>query len=271
MVHDTNNTDGNSFPDLDFKMPALFVGHGNPMNAVEDTEFSRVWANIGESLPRPKAILCISAHWETIGTKVTAMADPRTIHDFAGFPRQLFDVQYAVPGSTELAKLVQEIATDSQIELDYEWGIDHGAWSVLCRMFPKADIPLIQLSLDRNKTPEQHYELGKALSVLRQKGVLIVGSGNIVHNLQTLTWNDNALDWASAFAEEIKRLILERDHKAIINYLDLGQIARLSVPTAEHFLPLLYILALQEPVDTVQFFTEKVTLGSISMRSVKLG
>ncbi len=270
MAHDPNATDGTGFPDLDFKMPALFVGHGNPMNAVEDTEFSRAWANIGQSLPRPKAVLCVSAHWETVGTKVTAMAKPRTIHDFAGFPRQLFDVQYAAPGSAELAKLVQEIVTGFQIDLDYEWGIDHGAWSVLCRMFPKADIPLIQLSLDRNKTPEQHYELGKALYVLRQKGVLIVGSGNIVHNLRTLTWNDNALDWAVAFDEEIKRLILMQDHKAIINYLALGQMASLSVPTSEHFLPLLYILALQEAQDSIEFFTEKVTLGSISMLSVKI-
>jgi 4,5-DOPA dioxygenase extradiol len=258
------------FPDMEIKMPALFVGHGNPMNAIEDNEFSASWACMAHSLQRPKAIVCVSAHWESNGSRVTAMEVPKTIHDFTGFPRQLYETFYPAPGCKELAEWLRENITEA-IELDYEWGLDHGAWSILCRMFPEADIPVVQISLDRAKSLAQHYELGKLLRKLRHKGVLIVGSGNIVHNLRRLTWNDDALDWAIAFDEEIKRLILATNHQAIINYSELGEAARLSVPTDEHFLPLLYILALQEPEDTVEFFTEKVTLGSISMRSIKIG
>ena len=257
-------------PSPPYKMPAIFVGHGNPMNAVEDNVFSESWAFLAETLPKPKAIVCVSAHWETNGTRVTAMETPKTIHDFKGFPKQLYKKFYPAPGCKELAEWLRENITEA-IELDYEWGLDHGAWSILCRMFPEADIPVVQISLDRAKSLTQHYEFGKKLKVLRQKGILIVGSGNIVHNLRRLTWNDDALDWAIAFDEQIKRLILATNHQAIINYSELGEAARLSVPTDEHFLPLLYILALQEPEDTVEFFTEKVTLGSISMRSIRIG
>ncbi|MBN2701306.1 MAG: 4,5-DOPA dioxygenase extradiol [Methylohalobius sp. ZOD2] len=253
-----------------FQIPALFVGHGSPMNAIEDTEFSRLWMNIGRSLPRPKAILCISAHWETDGMRVTAMENPRTIHDFSGFPKPLFEMEYPAPGSPDLAQWIQEILGPT-VSLDFDWGIDHGAWSVLCRMYPEADIPVVQLSLDRTKTPASHYELGKALRVLRRRGVLVVGSGNIVHNLRELVWKDVAYDWAVAFDERVKELILSGDHESLIHYERLGESALRSVPTPEHFLPLLYILALHDPKEAVTFFAEKVTLGSISMRSLMLG
>jgi 4,5-DOPA dioxygenase extradiol len=198
------------------------------------------------------------------------MENPRTIHDFAGFPKALFDLEYLAPGSPALAEQVQMIA-DTKVSADFDWGLDHGAWSVLRRMYPEANIPVVQLSLDRAKTPAMHYEFGKALRALRNRGVLIVGSGNIVHNLRTVEWKDTAYDWARAFDEEIKRLILGGDHGAIIHFDRLGEAARLSVPTSEHFLPLLYILALQEPEDAITFFAEKVTLGSIAMRSLIVG
>jgi len=253
------------------KMPALFVGHGSPINAIEDNEFTRAWTRVGESLPPPRAILCVSAHWETYSTQVTAMEWPRTIHDFHGFPQQLFEFQYPAPGSSELAALVQETVSQPRIELDVEWGLDHGTWSVLCWMFPNADIPVVQLSLDRNMAPASHYEIGKQLKSLRRKGVLIVGSGNMVHNLRMIAWQDVAYDWALEMDEKLKRLMLARDHDSIINYQNLGEAARLAVPTNEHFLPLLYVLGLQEDEDDFEFFADRVTLGSISMRSVRLG
>lgn len=251
-------------------MPALFIGHGSPMNAIEDNEFSQAWAEVGTSLPRPEAILCISAHWQTIGTAVTAMEQPKTIHDFYGFPQRLFDVQYPAPGSPELARLVQQTIRSTPVQLDHKWGLDHGAWSVLCQMFPTADIPVVQLSLDQHKAPEFHYELGKELRALRRQGVLIVASGNIVHNLRMLAWQDEAYDWAVEFDEQIKQAILAGDHQAVINFDRLRELARLAVPSDEHFLPLLYVLACQEN-EAVSFLTEKVTLGAISMRSVRVG
>lgn len=263
-----------SLPDLagsEARMPVLFVGHGSPMNAIEDNEFTRSWTEAAESLPRPRAVLCVSAHWETAGTRVTAMDWPGTIHDFGGFPRQLFEVQYSAPGSPELARLAQKTAYEVPVHLDFEWGLDHGAWSVLCRMFPNADVPVVQLSLDRTREPSFHYGLGKQLRSLRRKGVLIVGSGNMVHNLRMIAWQDVAYDWAREFDETLKRLIISRDHESIIGYQGVGEIARLAVPTNEHFLPLLYVLGLQEDDDDVAFFAEKVTLGSISMRSVRIG
>lgn len=253
------------------RMPALFVGHGSPLNAIEDNEFTRSWAEVAESLPRPRAILCVSAHWETAGTRVTAMDWPGTIHDFGGFPRQLFEVQYPAPGSPELARLVQETVYEVPVQLDFDWGMDHGAWSVLCRMFPNADFRVIQLSLDRTKEPAFHYEMGRQLRWLRRKGVLIVGSGNMVHNLRMVAWQDVAYDWAREFDEKLERLILSRDHDALINYQNMGETARLAVPTNEHFLPLLYVLGLQDDEDDIGFFAGKVTLGSISMRSVRIG
>lgn len=270
MTSINNDVDATDWADLGYEMPALFIGHGNPMNAIEDNKFSQSWSRIARSLPRPKAVLCISAHWETIDTRVTAMKSPRTIHDFAGFPKPLFDVEYPAPGNPGLARLIYKIL-DARVSLDYNWGLDHGAWSVLCRMYPEADIPVVQISLGRTTIPALHYELGKALQVLRSKGVLIVGSGNIVHNLGAIVWKDVAYDWAVAFDEQIKRLILAGDHEAIVHFDRMGDSALLSVPTPEHFLPLLYILAQLQPADTIRFFTEEVTLGAISMRSLIIG
>jgi 4,5-DOPA dioxygenase extradiol len=258
-------------PDSEAKMPVLFVGHGSPMNAIEDNEFSRAWAEAAKALPTPRAILCVSAHWETNGTQVTAMARPRIIHDFQGFPGALFQKQYPAPGSPDLARLAQTIARPTPIALDLEWGLDHGAWSVLCRMFPKADIPVVQLSLDRGKAPAAHYALGRKLAGLRRKGVLIVGSGNVVHNLREIIWRDTALDWAVEFDARIAQAIRTREHDSIIHYQGFGQAASLAVPTNEHFLPLLYVLAAQDAREGVQFFAEKVTLGSMSMRSLRIG
>ncbi|MBF8258083.1 MAG: ygiD [Actinobacteria bacterium] len=253
------------------KTPVLFIGHGSPLNAIENNEFSRAWAQVGKSLPHPKAILCVSAHWETAGTHVTAMEHPRTIHDFYGFPKPLYQVKYPAPGSPDLARLVQKTVRSAQVWLDEEWGLDHGAWAVLCRMFPDADIPVVQLSLDRTKDPAFHYELGKELKALRNEGVLIVGSGNMVHNLGVMAWQDMAFDWALEFHEKLRQLILAGDHDAIIRYRELGEAARLSIPTNEHYLPMLYVLALQDKEDQVEIFTDKVTLGSISMRSLRIG
>jgi 4,5-DOPA dioxygenase extradiol len=258
-------------PDTEATMPALFIGHGNPMNAIEDTEFSRAWADAARSLPKPRAVLCISAHWETEGTRVTAMEQPTTIHDFYGFPPALFEKRYPAPGSPDLARVAQKMMRESHVELDLEWGLDHGAWAVLCRMYPQANVPVVQLSLDRRKQPALHYELGRELRGLRKKGVLIIGSGNIVHNLREMAWEDTAYDWALEFDAQMKELILSGDHKAIIDYSKLGRSARLAVPTLEHYLPLLYVLGAQDKADRVKFFADKVTLGSMSMRSVRLG
>ena len=255
----------------DVKMPVLFVGHGSPTNAVVENEFSRAWADEANSIPRPKAVLCISAHWETSGTYVTAASLPATIHDFYGFPRPLYEVSYPAPGAPELAHRVRETVRMSKVRPDPDRGLDHGAWSVLRRMFPEADIPVVQLSLDRAKDPAFHYELGKELACLRREGVLIVGSGNIVHNLGVIVWEDTAYDWAVEFDETVKRLILAGGHDEIVHYPDLGRAARLSVPTNEHFLPLLYVLALREEGDGIRFFSDRVTLGSVSMRSLSIG
>jgi 4,5-DOPA dioxygenase extradiol len=258
------------FVDSDVKMPALFIGHGSPLNAIENNEFSQAWAQVVKSLPKPKAILCISAHWETAGTHVTAMELPKTIHDFYGFPQPLYEVKYPARGSPDLARLAQKTVRKAQVRLDEDWGLDHGAWAVLRQMFPNANIPVIQLSLDRTKDPEFHYDIGKELKVLRNKGVLIVGSGNMVHNLRVMAWQDMAFDWAVEFDERLKQLILAGDHNAMIHYQKLGEAARLSVPTNEHYLPMLYVLALQDKEDQIVFFTDKVTLGSISMRSLRI-
>jgi 4,5-DOPA dioxygenase extradiol len=261
-----------SFDDnLAARMPVLFVGHGSPMNAIEDNDFSRAWLAVGQALPRPRAILCISAHWETEGPWVTAMPHPRLIRDFYGFPRELFTLPYPAAGSPELARLVRQTVRCASVGLDEAWGLDHGAWSVLCRLFPQADIPVVQLSLDRTQTPAFHSRLARELRSLRDQGILVVSSGNIVHNLGEIVWDDVAYAWATEFDSQIKSLIEAGDHEAIINYPQLGEAARLSVPTNEHFLPLLYALALQEPGEKLEFFAEKVTLGSMSMRSFRMG
>jgi 4,5-DOPA dioxygenase extradiol len=255
----------------DTRMPVLFVGHGNPMNAIEDNAFSRAWFDMGKTLPTPKAILCISAHWQTVDTRVTAMDRPKTIHDFFGFPKPLSQMQYRAPGCPELADFVAKTLAPVRVVPDHEWGLDHGAWSVLCRMFPRADIPVVQLSLNGMKAPAEHYELGRGLKPLRKQGVLILASGNIVHNLSEVIWQDTAYDWAVSFDQATAQAILARDHQRIIHYQDLDPSAKDAVPTDEHFLPLLYALALQEPAEDLVFFSEKVTLGAISMRSLKIG
>jgi len=253
------------------RMPVLFVGHGNPMNAIEDNEFSRAWEEIGRDLPRPKAVLCVSAHWETNGSRVTAMEKPRTIHDFYGFPDELNAKEYPAPGAPEWAEKTRKILRKATVKPDLDWGLDHGTWAVLCRMFPKADVPTFQLSLDRTRPAQDHYDIGRELAPLRDQGVLIVGSGNMVHNLRLMEWRDKPFDWATRFDSKLRKLIEDRDHKALINYKDLGQDARLAIPTNEHYLPLLYTLALQNEGEKLSFFTEKVTLGSISMRGLRIG
>ena len=252
------------------KMPVLFIGHGSPMNAIEDNEFSRAWIKIAKELPHPKAILCVSAHWETNGTYVTAMEHPRTIHDFYGFPPVLYQQRYPAAGSLELVSIVQQTTDITKIQLDFDWGLDHGTWAVLIRMFPLADIPVVQLSLDRTKPPSFHYELGKALKPLRDQGILTIGSGNMVHNLGIMSWENQAYDWAVKFDLTLKRLIKIGDHESIINYEQFGNDAKLAIPTNEHFLPLLYALALKDEAESVSFFAEKVILGSISMRCLKI-
>jgi 4,5-DOPA dioxygenase extradiol len=259
------------FAPTDQKMPVLFIGHGNPMNAIEDSVYSRAWIEAGQSLPRPEAILCVSAHWETAGTKTTAMDKPRTIHDFGGFPPELYAQQYPAPGSPALARLVQETIADVKVELDTTWGLDHGAWSVLIRLYPHAEIPVVQLSLNHTQPPAYHYALGRALKPLRRRGVLIVGSGNMVHNLMVVRPGGAAYDWALDFDETMARFMLAGDHQAIVNYDRLGKSARLSVPTNEHFLPLLYVLGLQDDGEPLHFFAEGLEWGSLSMRSVRIG
>ena len=257
------------------KMPVLFFGHGSPMNAIEENEFVANWRKVAASLPKPKAILCISAHWITTGTAVTAMNHPRTIHDFGGFPQELFDVEYPAKGNSELAETTASLITGENIHLDHQWGLDHGAWSVLKHLYPKAEIPIVQLSLDAHKSPQQHYMLAKELAILRRKGILIVGSGNIVHNLHRIDWNnmnkiDHAFDWAREADDKIKNLIVSKAHDALQDYHNLGTAVNLAVPTSEHYLPLLYTLALQEDQDELEFFNDKAVGGSLTMTSVKL-
>ena len=253
------------------RMPVLFIGHGSPMNAIEENEFSQAWSQAALVLPRPKAILCISAHWETQGSMVTAMAKPRTIHDFYGFPRPLFEKQYSAPGSPELAQAVSKTIKISEVKLVQTWGLDHGTWSILCRMYPMADIPVVQLSLDRSHDAAHQYELGKQLRELREQGVLILGSGNIVHNLRVMVWEDTAFDWALDFDARVKQWILDNDHEPIIHYEKQGAAAAFSVNTAEHYLPLIYVMGLKEEHEPVSFFAETVWGGSLSMRCVKIG
>ncbi len=254
------------------KTPVLFIGHGSPMNGIENNEFSEQWVKMGRELTAPKAVLCISAHWFTRGTFVTAMENPQTIHDFGGFPKQLFDVQYPAPGDPVLAKETASLVHKTLVGLDHEWGLDHGTWSVVRRMFPEAKIPVLQLSIDYTKGPQFHYELAKELSSLRRKGVLIIGSGNMVHNLGILNWNltDSGYDWAIEMNDTFKNLIAKGDHTPLINYESLGKAAKLSIPTPEHYLPLIYTLGLKEESESVSFFNDKTLMGSISMTSVKI-
>jgi 4,5-DOPA dioxygenase extradiol len=256
-------------------MPVLFVGHGSPMNAIEENEFVLSWRKLGKSIPVPKAILCISAHWETRGTQVTAMAKPATIHDFGGFPPALYKVVYPASGSPELAKDIKENLTDTEIGLNENWGLDHGAWSVIKSLYPEANVPVIEMSLDYTKSPQNHYDLAMELSYLRKSGVLIIGSGNIVHNLGMLAWDrsesDFGFEWALKANETFKNLVINGNHKELIDYPRLGREVQLAVPTPDHYLPLLYSLALKEENDKIEIFNDKAVMGSLTMTSFRIG
>ena len=253
------------------RMPVLFVGHGSPLNAIEENEFSRAWEDTAAGLPRPRAILSVSAHWQRDGARVTAMDRPHTIHDFTGFPDELYQIQYPAPGSPELARNVLSLPGVKGVALDTEWGLDHGTWAVLRRMYPAADIPVVQLCLDRGRTPAEHYALVEKLQPLRERGVLILGSGNMVHNLSMMEWTDKPFDWAVRFDQKPKSLIEARNHAALIDYPKLGRDAEPAIPTNEHYLPMLYALALRSADEPLRFFAEKVTMGSISMRAFQIG
>ena len=256
------------------KMPALFLGHGSPMNAIEENEFVKGFRDIAGSIPRPKAILCVSAHWETKGTFVTAMEKPKTIHDFGGFPQELFNVQYPAPGSPGLAKITKSQIKKTEVGLDDKWGLDHGAWSVIKHLYPKADVPVIQMSLDYNQKPQYHYELAQELKSLREKGILIIGSGNMVHNLGMVDWrrlNEHfSFDWAEEANLKMKQFIVNDDHQSLIHFHKQGKAFQLAIPSAEHFLPLLYILALKEKNEKINLFNDKPVAGSLFMTSLKI-
>lgn len=257
-------------------MPVLFIGHGSPMNGIEDTAFSRRWSQMAKEIPTPKAVLVVSAHWFTKGTKITAMDFPKTIHDFGGFPQELFDVQYPAPGNPVLAKETAELLHSAHVEFDHDWGLDHGAWTIIRHMYPEANIPVLQLSIDYTKGPQYHYDLAKELNALRKKGVLIIGSGNMVHNLRMVAWDrlndpEYAYDWAIQMNNKFKELIQAGNHKPLINYSSLGKEAMLAIPTPEHYLPLMYTLGLKNSQDDVSFFNDKAVGGSLTMTSVKIG
>lgn len=257
-------------------MPVLFVGHGSPMNGIEDTQFSRRWTQMAKEMPVPKAVLVVSAHWFTKGTKITAMDFPKTIHDFGGFPKELFEVQYPAPGNPVLAKETAGMIHSAKVELNHDWGLDHGTWTITRHMYPDANIPVLQLSIDYTKDARYHYELGKELNSLRKKGVLIMGSGNMVHNLGMVAWDklnekEYAYDWTTKMNSKFKQLIQDGDHQSLINYAALGREAMLAIPTPEHYLPLLYTLGLKDKKDEVSFFNDTAVGGSLTMTSVKLG
>ncbi len=264
-LHDGLRTQGT-------RTPAFFIGHGSPMNGIEDNEFSKSWADLGRSLTPPTAVLCISAHWLTDGTFVTAMEKPRTIHDFNGFPQALFNVNYPAPGNPGLAEETSSLSTKAKIELDHEWGLDHGTWSVVRQMFPEAVIPVLQLSIDYAKPAAFHYELAKELAALRHKGVLIIGSGNMVHNLRMLNWQEpnSGFDWALEMNENFKSLIEKGDYNSLLDYESLGPAAKLAIPTPEHYFPLLYALGLKDKSESIAFFNDKLAMGSVSMTSIKI-
>ena len=254
-------------------MPVLFIGHGSPMNGIEDNEFSQRWTKMAKEIPTPAAVLVVSAHWFSKGTRITAMDFPETIHDFGGFPQKLFDVQYPAPGNPALAKETASLLHSAHVELDHDWGLDHGTWSVVRHMYPDAKIPVLQLSIDYTKAPQYHYDLAKELYSLRKKGVLIIGSGNMVHNLRMVSWKKIntpgfGFDWALKMNDTFKQLIADGDFKPLINYESLGAEAKLAIPTPEHYLPLLYSLGLKGSNDTISFFNDKAVAGSLTMISV---
>ena len=259
----------------DYVMPVLFIGHGSPMNGIEDNEFSQGWAQMAKEIPVPAAVLVVSAHWLTEGTMVTAMESPRTIHDFGGFPKALYEVQYKAPGYPILAEETVSLIHISKASLDHEWGLDHGAWSVVRHMYPTANVPVLQLSIDYTRDAQYHYNLAKELYSLRSKGVLIIGSGNMVHNLRMMAWDKMdvpgyGFDWALQINDQFKQLIRSGDSKTLISYQHFKE-SRLAIPTPEHYLPLLYSLGLKTEKDPVSIFNDKAVAGSITMTSVKFG
>lgn len=258
------------------KMPVLFLGHGSPMNAIEENQFVNGFRNLAKNLPKPNAILCVSAHWFTKGTKVTAMEMPKTIHDFGGFPKELFEVQYPAQGSPELAMITQELLLPTTIELDHHWGLDHGAWSVIKHLYPEANIPVIQLSIDYSKPAEYHFQLAQQLSRLREKGILIIGSGNIIHNLRLVDFynfekDDYGYDWAVEARATINSLLLDGNFQPLLEYEKQSRAFQLAIPTPEHFLPLIYTLGLKDKSEEIQLFNDKLVAGSLSMTSVRIG
>ena len=255
------------------RMPAVFVGHGSPMNTFAHNRYTQAWREFGRTAPRPTAILAISAHWYLPGTAVTAMPKPQTIHDFGGFPRALFDFQYPAPGSPALAQRVRELLAPIAVRADDKWGLDHGTWSVLAHMYPQANIPVVQLSIDSMQTAAFHYELGKRFAPLRDEGVLIAGFGNVVHNLGKLNWKDDApaLDWAVRFNDAVRERVEKRDHQPLVGYESLGDDARPSIPTPEHYLPLLYVLGVQHDDEPAAVLIDGIQNASISMLSVVIG
>jgi 4,5-DOPA dioxygenase extradiol len=269
----TLNTLAESLSEQDVKMPVLFIGHGSPMNAIEENEFTRGWQAVAKQIQRPKAILFVSAHWLTRGTFVTGMQHPETIHDFGGFPQELFAAQYPAPGNPELAKEVAGLFTATKVEIDEKWGLDHGAWSVAKPMYPEANIPTLQLSIDYYKPAAYHYELAKSLAALRKKGVLIIGSGNMVHNLRLPNFSmpGQGFDWAIEMNEVFKKHILDGNHQPLLDYEKLGSAAKLAIPTPDHYYPMLYTLGLQDKDDKVSIFNDKATYGSLTMTSVRIG
>ena len=252
-------------------MPVAFFGHGSPMNTLDRNRYTEAWRKVGDSIPTPKAIVCVSAHWYTEGTAVTAMSRPRTIHDFYGFPQALFDVQYPAPGQPEIARRVRDLLAPVDVALDDSWGLDHGTWSVLKHAYPKADIPVIQLSIDGTQPPQFHYDIARRLAPLRDEGILVTGSGNVVHNLRLMRPGAQAFDWAVRFNESIREALAARDHATLIDFEKLGADARLSVPTPEHYLPLLYVAGLQREDESMTFPVDGYDLGSVSMLTAVAG
>ena len=264
----------NQFQEREKAMPTLFVGHGSPMNGIQDNEFSRGWVDMVKGVDLPSAVLVISAHWLTRGTLVTAMENPKTIHDFGGFPEELFQVQYPAPGSPELAKEIKQEVESIQVHLDHEWGLDHGTWSVVRHMFPEAKIPVLQLSIDYFKPAEYHYKLAQELAKLRKKGVLIIGSGNMIHNLRMLDWQNIdqnvGYDWANELNDTFIKIIEQKDHTKLFDIQNLGEAGKLAIPTPDHYYPLMYTLGLQNNKEEVEIFNNHLVGGSISMTSLRI-
>ncbi len=267
-------TTSQAFPNTE-KMPVLFLGHGSPMNAIEENQFVTGFRNVAKTLPKPNAILCVSAHWFTKGTKVTAMEMPQTIHDFGGFPQELFNVQYPAKGSPELAQITHELLLPTPVELDHEWGLDHGAWTVIKHLYPNADIPVIQLSIDYTKSAQYHFELAQKLQALRNKGILIIGSGNIVHNLRLVDFanfdRDNyGYDWAIEARETVNNYLIDGNYKPLIEYDKQSKALQMAIPSPDHYLPLIYTLGLQQKGESISLFNDKLVAGSLSMTSLKI-